>query len=195
MKKVAVTGGLASGKTSACYFFENLGAYVVSADRMVHRLLTQENSIQEKVVSLLGSGVVSAGRLDRELIARKVFGNPDHLRSLEEILHPAVRDEIERRYQKASEENYPLFVAEVPLLYEAKFENDFDAVVVIQSDPKLCKERFGKNSEFVQRMERQLPQQDKAARADYVVTNDGSLEDLERSVAALYSQLIPETQE
>jgi dephospho-CoA kinase len=189
LKKVAVTGGLASGKTSACYFFENLGAYVVSADRIVHHLLIQENSIQEKVIRLLGTDILVEGKLSKEAIANRVFEDPAMLESLERILHPAVREEIEALYDKAKEEGYLLFVAEVPLLYEANLENDFDAVVVVRSSLELCRERFKKN-EFNQRMERQLPQEAKAARADFVIDNDGTLGDLESSVEAVYRTLV-----
>src|SRR5262245_55950333 len=100
LKKVAVTGGLSCGKSSVCRIFKELGAYVVSADDIVHQLLTPQTKPGQQVIELMGSDIVVDQHIDRSKIAKKVFGNLKLLKSLEQILHPAVRHEIDKKYQQ-----------------------------------------------------------------------------------------------
>ncbi|HSW86571.1 MAG TPA: dephospho-CoA kinase [Rhabdochlamydiaceae bacterium] len=196
LKKVAVTGGLASGKTSVCRILESCGAYVISADQVVHKLLSPNHVIGQQVISLLGSDVSSEKQIDRSKVAEIVFSNPEKLQALENLIHPAVLDEIERCYQEISKEkNYPLFIAEIPLLYESESENMFDAVISVIADESVCKERFQKStgysaSEFNRRMARQHHPEQKAAAADYVLFNNGDFEQLKDQVSKIYPMLI-----
>lgn len=196
LKKVAVTGGLASGKTSVCRFLESCGAYVISADQVVHKLLSPNHAIGQQVISLLGSDVSSEKQIDRSKIAEIVFSNPEKLQALENLIHPAVLDEIERCYQEISKEkNYTLFVAEIPLLYESESEKLFDAVISVIADESVCKERFQKSTgysvnEFDRRMARQYHPEQKAAAADYVIFNNGDFEHLKDQVSKIYPMLI-----
>lgn len=194
LKKVAVTGGLSSGKSSVCRIFKELGAHCVSADEIVHQLLTPRSELGKKVVELLGSDIVVQGRIDRSKIAEKVFSNLPLLQSLENILHPAVREEVEKEYQKANKLNQAkLFVVEIPLLFESGFGH-FDAVIAVVADESVCLKRFTKTTnyapeEFVKRMSRQLSQEEKARRAQFVIMNDGSLDDMRRAVINIYTKL------
>lgn len=195
LKKVAVTGGLSCGKSSVCRFFRKLGAYVVSADEVVHQLLSPETQLGQDVARLLGQDIIVDGRVDRAIIAKKVFNDPKLLNSLENLLHPAVRKEINHQYEQVRREGkHRLFVAEIPLYYEGNGAKDYDAVVAVVADPEKSKQRFkqaGFNSEeFEKRSSRQLSPDEKAKRADYVITNNGSLEDLEQSVKEVYDKLI-----
>lgn len=173
LKKVAVTGGLASGKSSVCHILKNNGAYVVSADEVVHQLLNS-NTLNQEIIKQLGSEVVSEGKLDRSKIARLVFENSEKLAKLEAILHPIVIDEIKKSYEKVkNEKKYVLFVAEIPLLFEIKAQGYFDYVIAVVGMQRPLSQDDEK------RIARQMPQEEKAARADYVITNDGTLEELE----------------
>ena len=198
VKKIAVTGGLAAGKTTVCHIFSELGAYVVSADEIVHQLLSPNSAIGQQVVSLLGSSIVSGSQFDRKKIAAKVFSQPTLLRALEEIVHPAVFNEIERRYQLVNQERkHPLFVAEIPLLYESEGEGRFDGVISVFADPELCKKRFVQEThqdaqEFDKRMTRQIKPQQKIDRAQYTIENNGNLQELKQIVKNLFSQLTKE---
>ena len=184
LNKIAVTGGLSSGKTTVCRILQELGAYVVNADEIVRQLLSSEPTIQRQVLSLLGT-------IDRRKIANIVFSNSDLLNALEKILHPAVFDEIARRYTKAlSEKRSGLFVAEIPLLYEAGKEKLFDAVISVVATQEKCKQRFqGTEKEFEKRLSHQLPPEDKAQKAHYIIENNGSLEELRKQLEKLYSEL------
>jgi dephospho-CoA kinase len=90
-RKIAVTGTLSSGKSTVCQLLKEFGAYVVSADEIVHRLLRVETEIGQKVIDLLGEEILSEGQIDRAKIAKKVFRNPQLLQALEQIIHPQVR--------------------------------------------------------------------------------------------------------
>ncbi len=195
LKKIAVTGGLSAGKTTVCQIFKELGAYVVSADEIVHQLLSPGTATAQQVATLIGSDIISGNELDRKKIAAKVFSQPDLLVALEKILHPAVFDEIERRYQQVSKDKkHPLFIAEIPLLYEAEGEKYFDAVITVLAETDLCRQRFveqthNPSQEFDKRMKRQIIPEIKAEKAHYTIENNGTLEQLKTSVKSLYSTL------
>jgi dephospho-CoA kinase len=193
LKKVAITGGISSGKSQASKFFTELGAYVVDADEIVHQLLTPDTALGEKVIKLLGSGIVVNGKIERSRVAKKVFLNPKLLRSLEQILHPRVYEEIECRYREAERlENPPsLFIAEIPLLFETGGERDFDSTIAVIANTEKCWERYRQatgheREDFNRRKARQLSQQEKADKADYVIQNNGTLEDLRNEVNKLF---------
>ena len=173
LRKIAVTGGLSSGKSTVCRLLAEKGAYIVDTDKIVHSLLLSDPKIREQVVSLLGSSIVVDDKIDRKAIADKVFSHPETLKSLELILHPAVFHELELQYQNEKDNpKYNLFVAEVPLLYETESTKLFDFIIVVLSEKELCIDRFiknhkGSNQSFNQRMQRQMQPSQKAAKAQY----------------------------
>jgi dephospho-CoA kinase len=195
LKKIAVTGGLSSGKTTVCRFFQEFGCYVVNADAIVHRLLSPDTAVGQQVISLLGSDIINDRQIDRKKISDKVFSNPDLLKALEKILHPAVLDEIKTTYRQIErEKKYSLFVAEIPLLYESEAESFYDRIITVMADRDLCRSRFNEQRqredlEFERRMNRQLPPEEKGARAHLVIQNNGSMEELKQAVFNIYSQL------
>jgi dephospho-CoA kinase len=199
IKKIAVTGGLAAGKTTVCQIFKELGAYVVSADEMVHQLLSPGTAVGQQVIRLLGSDIISGQKFDRKKIAAKVFSQPDLLRALEEIIHPAVFDGIEQKYQQINrEKKYSLFLVEIPLLYESEEEERFDAVISVLADSELCRKRFVQQThqpiqEFEKRMTRQMEPKTKADKAHYLIENNGDFEQLKTKIKTLYSQLTKES--
>lgn len=196
LKKIAVTGGLSSGKSSVCRFFKELGAYVVSADEIVHQLLSFDTDIGLQVLNLLGNDVVTNGQIDRTKVASKVFRDEKLLTGLEKILHPAVRKKTAEHYQMAVTEGALLFIAEIPLLFETGGEKGFDYTISVKADAEMSFMRFqsltgnGKE-EYERRMARQLSPQEKCAKADYVINNNGSLTDLKQAVVDIYHQLNP----
>lgn len=191
--KVAITGGVSSGKSSVCRILADLGAYVIDADTIVHHLLSPDSTIGREVLGLLGSEVVGDGQFDRVKIAEKVFGHPNLLYALERILHPAVREEVNKQYQQVYDQ-VSLFVVEVPLLYEAHWEGDFDAVVLVRADEAIAQKRYQTKSgkqldDFTKRMDRQMSLEEKVKKADYVLINNGSPAELAIMTKQLYSTL------
>lgn len=196
LKKVAVTGGLSSGKSTVCQMFRELGAYVVSADTIVHQLLSPQSPLAPQIIERLGEGIQKEGAFDRKEIAKKVFADRETLKSLESVLHPAVLEEIERQYRRVQNQ-YKLFIAEIPLLYEIESAHLFDSVLAVTCQEATAKERFSKKTqesdeEFDRRMTHQLPPSKKTAQADIVIENDGTLSELRAQITNLYQKLTQE---
>jgi len=190
LKKIAITGGLASGKSTVCRFFQELGAYVVNADSIVHQYLEPQTTLGQKVLHLLGSDIIQDGKIDRQKIAQKVFQNRDQLSALEAILHPALLQEIAKRYERVChEKNHTSFVVEMPLLFEIGAEGFYDAVITVLADERVAKQRFQAaghtEQEYEKRMSRQLSPTIKAQKAHYTIINNGSLSHLRQEVAKL----------
>jgi len=197
--KIAITGGVASGKSLVCQFLKEYGAYVVNADKIVHQLLSPSTVIGRQVIDLLGPSIVDGDRIDRVKVGTIVFSDKHKLIALEQILHPAVVKEIETLYKQAQHQ-IPLptlFVAEVPLLFEADLAPFFDAVVTVVADEKLCKTRFKKagfpSSEYDLRMSRQFSVHEKKIRANFIIYNEGTVEELKQEVQQFYKNYIKYT--
>lgn len=193
LKKVAITGGLSSGKSTVGRHFKDLGAYLLDSDDIVHKLL-ENPSIKEKIITLLGPEVEKNKILNRKKIASLVFNDPQKLSQLENILHPQVREEIEKAYkQELNSRKWNLFVVEIPLLFETNMDKNFDSTIAVVADPSLCMKRFSKRNdqeEFSQRSQRQWPADQKAQKADYIIYNNGDLSELKASCQKIHSKLI-----
>lgn len=195
LRKGAITGGISCGKSSVCRILKQLGAYVVSADEIVHRLMSPNTLLGQKIVALIGSDILVDNKIDRSQIAKKVFNQPELLKSLETLLHPAVREEIDKQYETCKKkQQHPLFIAEIPLLFETGDASGYDFTVAVIADEDICEERFINattydREEYRKRAKRQLSQLEKAIKADFVIHNDGSLDELQQSVTELYKKL------
>ncbi|AAP04881.1 dephospho-CoA kinase [Chlamydia caviae] len=193
--KVSITGDLSSGKTEASRVFQDLGAYVISADKVSHSFLVPHSHIGRRVIDLLGPEVVVDNAFDRKVIAEKVFDNLVLLQALEAILHPEVRRIIEEQYyQVAKERKHPLFIAEVPLLYEIHYAKWFDRVILITADENIRRERFTKKTNcsdlnFYQRCARFSSNEEKKMHADIVIENNGTKEELRHKVEEYFYAL------
>lgn len=190
LTKIAITGGVASGKTSVCQFFRDLGAFVVDADTLVHELLLPDTDLGQKIIQLLGSKVLRNGEFERKIIAEKVFKDPNLLRGLEKLIHPAVLCKIENLYTEACKRGqYTSFVVEIPLLFEIQGESFYDYIVTVIADEAIARKRFQEkgfqNTEYDQRMQRQLSPNQKQSKSHYTLQNNGSLADLQKQVARL----------
>lgn len=189
LRKVAVTGGLASGKTEVSRLFEKCGAYVVSADAIVHRLLSPKTSVGRKVITLFGDDICEAERISRGKLAKQVFNDPQKLALLEELLHPAVAAEIEEAYKKAVLAKAPLFVAEVPLLFETGMDKAFDVLISVIAPLDVRKKRY-KGDDFDRRTARQKSDEERSKGAHYIINNAGDMAQLEQQVTAIYTTLL-----
>lgn len=197
LKKIAITGSIASGKSTVCGIFKELGAYVISADVIAHELLSSSQTVIKRVLELLGQGVLVNNKIDRQSIARLVFRDRELLQRFEEILHPSIREKIEENYrlQSSLTSPPPLFIVEVPLLFELGWEKDYDKTIVVKAALKICENRFEKKthtkkSDFADRLKRQWSQDEKLKCADEIIVNEGSLADLQQSTKQLYEKLI-----
>jgi len=176
---VALTGGIAAGKSEALAAFARHGAATVSADAIVHRLLAEDSEVREAIRGRWGDDAVG----DRKRIGAIVFADPAELEWLERLLHPRVRREQRAWLERVTE---PVAVVEIPLLYETGGESRFDAVVVITAPQSVREARRGG---LAARESRLLPDEEKVRRADFSYVNDGSLEELDRFVADVVERL------
>ena len=187
---VAVTGPFASGKSTFVGILGELGAETVSADEIVHHLLAENEETISRVVDRFGSDVLKEWSVDRRALGRKVFGDPEALQDLEEILHPLVRRETRRRIEDSKAD---LFVAEIPLLFEGAGSGTFDytvAVTVPEERRRAWAAERGVDAAALRAIEaRQLPKEEKARRADVVVQNDGGLDKLREQAEELRERI------
>jgi dephospho-CoA kinase len=189
---VAVTGGVAAGKTTALQALERLGAATLSSDAIVHDLLA-EPDVREALVDRWGDGILADGGVDRRRVGEIVFRRPEELSWLEGRLHPMVGERI-AAWRAALDPTVPLAVVEVPLLFESGMDVAFDATIAVVASEETRTGRAGaRGTELMEgRTSRQLPQHEKAARATYVVANDGDVAELEASLAEVMKDLAAE---
>ncbi len=187
---VGLTGGIAAGKSAALAAFERQGAATISSDAVVHELLGTDEVIS-RLAERWGEDIAPDGEVDRARIGAIVFGDTDELRWLEAVLHPLVGQRL-AEWGTGLHDDLQVAVVEVPLLFETSMEDGFDATVAVVADDALREERAtSRGTDLVlERTERQLPQSEKEARASFVLRNDGSVDDLEREVAALLPKLV-----
>ncbi len=177
---IAVTGPFASGKSTLVSLLGELpGIETASADEIVHHLLKNDRRTISRIIERFGEAVRGSEGIDRKALGREVFGDAGALRELEEILHPLVRSETDRRIEASGAE---VFVVEIPLLFETGRGEDFDftvAVTVPEERRRVWAEERGLNEAALRAVEaRQLSGEEKASRADLVIQNDGNLDKL-----------------
>jgi dephospho-CoA kinase len=186
---IGLTGGIAAGKSTALAAFEKLGAATISSDAVVHELLDSE-PLRGLLVERWGEEVAPEGEVDRARIGQIVFADPEQLAWLESQVHPLVGERI-GGWLAQLPEGTELAVIESPLLFEAGMHDVFDVNVAIVTSDEVRRERADARGHTLvgERDARQLPQEEKAARATHVIENDGSVEELERSLSALVTKL------
>ncbi len=192
MTTLGVTGGIGSGKTTVCGFLEEQGARVFYADIEAKRLMQEESDVRAAIVEAFGEAAYTEdGALDRAYLADRVFGDPEQLERLNAIVHPHVFEAFEAAKERARDEDLSLLVHEAALLFEAGGDEHVDttAAVVAPDTDRIdwVVERDDTSPSQVRaRMEHQLPQAELRRRADHVIENDGTLEDLRRKSVDLY---------
>jgi dephospho-CoA kinase len=186
---IGLTGGIAAGKSEALAAFRRLGAATLSSDAVVHELLENE-PLRGRLVERWGPEVAPPEGVDRARIGAIVFADPDQLAWLEQQIHPLVGERM-KAWLGSLPADTEVAVVEVPLLFEAGRDADFDTTVSVVAEEDVRRERAEARGHALvdEREARQLSQSEKAERAEHVVENDGSIEDLERALSALIERL------
>jgi dephospho-CoA kinase len=185
---LGLTGGIGAGKSTALAAFAQLGCPTLSSDEIVHELYL-DPQVRAAVVEHFGPGALGQdGEVSRAALAARVFADEADRRWLEGLLHPRVAAALER-WRGEQEAAHPgaVLVHEVPLLYEAGLADRYDRVVLITAPGDVRRAR--RPERFDERAAAQLPEAEKAARADHVYVNDGTPAELERWVAGLVARL------
>ena len=184
---VAVTGPFASGKSTLVRFLGELpGTETASADEIVHHLLKNDHRTKSRIIERFGEDIRGSEGIDRKALGREVFGDAGALRDLEEILHPLVLSETDRRIEASGAQ---VFVVEIPLLFETGRDEDFDftvAVTVPEERRRVWAQERGVDEAAMRAVEaRQFSGEEKARRADLVIQNDGDPDKLREQAEGL----------
>ena len=187
--KIGLTGGIAAGKSEALKAFARLGAATLSSDAVVHELLEGE-PLRGRLAERWGPDVVAGEKIDRAKIGEIVFADPEQLTWLEAQIHPLVQKRT-AEWLLSLPVDTEVAVVEVPLMFEVGSDKAFDATVSIVTTDEVRRERAAARGHALvdEREARQLTQREKAERADHVIENDGSVEDLERALSGLLARL------
>jgi dephospho-CoA kinase len=197
MEVIGITGTFGSGKSEAARIFANLGAYIISHDEINHGILQKGKEGYFILVKEYGKGILTKdGGIDKEKVARIAFESRGSVKRIERLLHPIIikiEEELVEKYKKEGEYDYIVF--DSPLLFEAGRDAVCDYTVVITADEdklyeRICK-KFGLNMEDTKRrIALQMDISKKIVRADFVIENNGSLQELEEKIKDLFKQIL-----
>jgi len=185
MKAIALTGSIGSGKSSVLKIVRSFRVPTIDCDAIVSKMY-REKAVQKKLKQLFGT-------VNRKEIAEIAFSSPKKRRQLERLLHPLVWKRVKDRLSSLENQGKPIAVADVPLLFEARWQNRFSAIVFVKAPKKTCLQRLAKRGlsrkEALQRWNAQISPRKKVKRSDYVIDNGGSLAKTRKQVRQLLQEL------
>ena len=193
MPVLGLTGSFGSGKTTVARMFEQAGAKVIDADAIARRVVAPGSPALREIADLVGHEILTSdGQLDRPALAERIFRDETLRRKVNAIVHPRVREIELEQLGRLSDE--PLVVLSVPLLLENEMEDLVDYVVVVAVDESVRRERLRRagrwtDKQIAARLAAQMPQEEKVARADFVIDNSGSLAQTRQQVEAVLQAL------
>ena len=193
MIRIAITGGIACGKSLVGEMFSAAGVPVCDADDLAHSVMVSGTAVYNRIKELFGGGVIADdGEIDRQKLGSIVFANEDSRLALNELVHPAVEELFESWLSEHDSERAAAVV--IPLLYEAGMEHGWDAIVCVScsKDVELqrLKDRNLTVSEAIERISAQLPVETKMKRADFVIFNDGTVSMLKKQVGKVLRHIL-----
>jgi dephospho-CoA kinase len=195
-----LTGGMASGKTLVLQQFMKLGAYVIDCDVLSREAVIPCSKAWWEIVRCFGTEIVRNDlELDRKRLRDLIFSDAEKRVTLEKIVHPEVKRKMKERIAAIEEltaTHHALVVVDVPLLIEANVQHEFDVVVVVYSSEEMQIQRIidregVTKAEARKMINLQLPLKDKLQFADYIITNEGTREETEKQVRAIFAELSP----
>ncbi|KRO32551.1 MAG: dephospho-CoA kinase [Actinobacteria bacterium BACL2 MAG-121001-bin67] len=197
MLRVALTGGIGSGKSLVGEILEELGALVIDSDQLAREVIERGSPGYEEVITAFGDSILSEGQIDRAKLAAVIFKEKDLRKKLESIIHPLVREAAEKLAR-----NLPsgaILVNQIPLLVESDGAKRFDYVITVSADEEIRRERLRlrglKDYEITERMAAQVADLVREKIANYILRNDGSIDELTRAVEELMAnELLPRAQ-
>ena len=190
--KVGLTGGIGAGKSTVADLFSKRGAVVIRSDELARQVIEPETPGQKQVISRFGIEILNdKGSIDRAKLAQIVFKDDVALKDLENIVHPLVRERTNQLMSEQTSET--IIINEIPLLLEKKMESLFDFLVIVISSEKNRLERLlqrGVSEDQAKaRMAKQVDDQARKAAADFLIVNDGNLDQLDADVQKIWQTL------
>ncbi len=192
MIKVALTGGIGSGKSAAGDFFEDLGAVVVDADQLARDVIERGTDGFDELVATFGDEILTNGILDRSKLGQIVFADPGARKTLEGIIHPRVAEAFDEIIEDSPDD--AVIIYQIPILVETKGQDRFDYIITVEATLEnrisRLKNRGLKGYEIEARMKVQATDEERAAIADLVFNNDGDMDQLLRQVENVYEDVL-----
>jgi dephospho-CoA kinase len=195
VKLVGLTGGIASGKSTVAKILQSLGAAVVNADDLAREVVEPGHEAWKEIVASFGADILQSDQtLDRQKLRTLIFNQPEARKRLESIIHPRVRALAEERIRQYAAAGYPVVIYEVPLLFEGNLQEWLRPVILVACDVETQTARLQKRDDLTaadaeKHIAAQMSLKDKRRLADYVIENNGSLEDLERQTRQILEEL------
>jgi dephospho-CoA kinase len=195
MIRIGLTGNIASGKSEVAKMLADRGATIIDADELAREAVRPETQALKDIVKRWGKDILKRdGSLDRKALRQIVFADQSELDALNRIVHPGVTRLRDREIAAARERGDQIVVCVIPLLFERNLVDEFDAIVLVDAPRPIRLERLVatrglEETDAMNMITAQMPAELKRARADYVIENNGLLDDLERDVDALWSSL------
>jgi dephospho-CoA kinase len=195
VKLVGLTGGIASGKSTVAAILRRLGASIINADELSREVVQPGQDAWKEIIKSFGPDILQENKtLDRRKLRKIVFDNPEARKKLEAIIHPRVRALAERRISELAAAGSSVIVYEVPLLFEAQIHLWLRPVILVACDIEIQKKRLLERDhltelEAQQHLDAQMSLEEKRKLADYVIENDGTLEELEQDVRAVLQKI------
>jgi len=197
MLRIALTGGIGTGKSTASKILNELGAFIFDADREAKNILKNNETVQSELIAEFGTDIMSGyEKIDNNKLARIAFQDQDHQLRLNSIIHPYVFQEIDKNFDDVLEKGaYDIFVVDAALIYESGADTHMDYVIVITALLKVRMERALQREtltrdEVLKRMDLQWPEEEKIALADFVIHNDSTEEEFRDAITDIYNQLV-----
>ena len=196
MLRVGLTGGIATGKSTVGMMFIQLGCHLIDADRITHELLQPGQAVHTAVVEAFGERILGPDRtINRKILGETVFNDPQARSKLNGFVHPAVIQR-QREWLNEMEGKDPsgISIVDAALMVEAETYKNYDKLIVVTCTPEVQKQRLRARSglseeEIDARIQSQMPLEEKAKHADFVIDNSGDLPDTRRQVAEVNSKL------
>ena len=189
---IGLSGGIGSGKSTVAKIFGDLGAVVIDADAIAREVLEPGQVGYESVIHNFGELILDGfGNIDRKKLAEVVFQDPEKLLALESIVHPAVIARVAQIREGLPDTSTVVY--DTPLLVEKQLQNQFDKVVIVQADLAIRRDRLIERglseSDITARISNQATDEERSIIADFVIINNGSIEDLRKSVTKVWQQV------
>lgn len=199
---IAITGGMGCGQTTVAKILEKFGAFVVNADEMAKKAMDENEQLKKELKNTFGASVFHRnGQINRKKLASYVFQDESKLQMLNKLVHPYMVKNIVEEIEKARESRkYPVIAVDAALIYEINIENMFDYIIVVASYMKLRLQRIMNRDghtrkHILDRISKQIPIEDKMKWADYIIENNGTIEELEEKCRIVYDDLLKKLEE
>lgn len=192
---LGLTGGIATGKSTADEYFKKQNIPIIDADKIAHKLMSPGRASYQAILEYFGKEVLAADHeIDRKKLGAIVFNDKNQLKRLNELTHPLILNNMEEKMMQYQKQDMPLVILDIPLLFEDKLTHYCDATLLITAPPQLELSRLMIRNNLSKvdaqkRIASQMPLTQKQRLADYVIDNSGTVEDLESKLSSLLKEI------